>query len=105
MKAIDDASTQAASTMRRCRGAISRPSARGHGWASMTPRSHGSMKGCAMAKYRYHAQERLSNNRHRCHTLSVMRGLDPRIHDATQRPMPYAAFVGRPHGLPGQARQ
>ena len=47
MNAIDDASTQAASTMRRHRGGASRPSSRGQGSASITPRLHGSTNGCA----------------------------------------------------------
>src|SRR5258707_10584390 len=61
MNAIEDASTQAARTIRRRCGAISRPSARGHGSAAIMPRSHGSTKGCAMATHGYHAHERLSN--------------------------------------------
>jgi hypothetical protein len=36
-------------------------------------------------------------------TRRVMRGLDPRIHEAVQRRKPYV--VALHHGLPGQARQ
>ena len=48
MKAIADANTQAASTMRLRGPVISRPSSRGHSSASMMPRLHGSTNGCAM---------------------------------------------------------
>ena len=47
MNAIDDASTQAASTMRRRRGGAFRPNSRGQGSASITPRLQGSTNGCA----------------------------------------------------------
>src|SRR5258707_3781608 len=46
MNAIEDASTQAVSTMRRRRGGASRPSSRGQGSASITPRPHRSTNGC-----------------------------------------------------------
>ena len=49
MKAMDEASTQAASTMRRRGGAISRSSARGHGSAVDDAAVHGSTNGCAMS--------------------------------------------------------
>jgi hypothetical protein len=48
MNAIEDASTQAASTMRRRRSGASRPSSRGQGSASITPRLQGSTNGCAI---------------------------------------------------------
>jgi hypothetical protein len=44
--------------------------------------------------------------RHARHPLGVMRGLDPRIHDANQRIKTLRlVFVEAHHGLPGQARQ
>jgi hypothetical protein len=48
--AIEDARTQAASTIRRRRGATSRPNSRGQGWAEIAPRQHGSTNGCAIRK-------------------------------------------------------
>src|SRR5262249_51226696 len=47
MNTIEVASTQAASTMRRRRGEVSRPNSRGHGSLAIMPRLHGSTKGCA----------------------------------------------------------
>src|SRR5690349_10574232 len=48
MKAMEEARMQAASTIRFRESAISRPSARGQGCASMRPRPHGSANGCDM---------------------------------------------------------
>src|SRR5918992_1304454 len=74
MNAMEDASTHAASTMRRRGGTISRPSSRGHGSAPMMPRLHGSTNGWAKATSasRYHglpdiggsAQQQGASRRH-----------------------------------------
>jgi hypothetical protein len=48
MNAIEDASTHAASTIRRRFGGTSRPNSCRQGSAAMIPRLHGSGRGCAI---------------------------------------------------------